>query len=403
MERRRPAGPCNEVAWKTVGFTIMPIQIRASVLLLFVLLLPTAYSQENANHALVFTRESDDAYAAIRIPAIVQSKSGVLLAFAEGRPLDNDHGENDILLRRSTDGGKTWDATRVIAESGRDSLNDPCAIALRDPDRILLVYHRYPQGYHGRVMAHTKLLELGYGGPANAQSFLITSEDDGQTWSAPRELTRELRAPDAIAVGSPGNFIQIAHGPNQGRLVLPLYENLPVGDGDRMHYLRAAISDDLGATWRLGERVSYAEITGWGTEAQIAEKEGGVLVMSARLMDGAVPARILCESRDGGESWTPARLDPTLETPPCMSSIVSRFDADGNAVLFHSLPNTAEERANGQLFRSADGGATWARDSAIYPGDFAYSALVVLNDGRIGCLYERDHYKTISYAVLDTE
>ncbi|MBX3180972.1 MAG: exo-alpha-sialidase [Candidatus Hydrogenedentes bacterium] len=374
----------------------------SSILLLLALGVATA-DDPYPDAVTVFTREADDAYAAIRIPAIVQSKTGALLAFAEGRPLDNDHGENDILLRRSTDGGKTWDATRVIAESGRDSLNDPCAIALHDPDRILLVYHRYPQGYHGRVMAHTKLLELGYGGPANAQSFLITSEDDGLTWSAPRELTRELRAPDAIAVGSPGNFIQIAHGPNQGRLVLPLYENLPVGEGDRMHYLRAAISDDLGDTWRLGERVSYAEITGWGTEAQIAETEGGVLVMSARLMDGAVPARILCESRDGGESWTPARLDPTLETPPCMSSIVSRFDADGKAVLFHSLPKTAEERANGQLYRSTDGGATWTHDSAIYSGDFAYSALVVLNDGRIGCLYERDHYKTISYAVLDAE
>jgi len=350
----------------------------------------------------VFTREADDDYAAIRIPAIVQSKSGTLLAFAEGRPVDNDHGENDIILRRSEDDGKTWGAMEVVAASGRDSLNDPCALALHDPDRILLVYHRYPEGYHGRVMAHTKLLKTGYGGPANAQSFLITSEDDGRTWSEPREITRELRRPDVIAAGGPGNFIQMAGGPHRSRLVMALYENMPVGDGDRLHQLRAAYSDDLGATWQLGERMSYENITGWGTEAQLAECANGTLLLSARLMDGG-SERLLTESTNGGQTWAPARLEPALETPPCMSSIVSRLAADGSAVLFHSVPNSKDARANGQLYRSADCGATWSPAGAIYPGDFAYSALVVLADGRLGCLYERDHYKTISYVVLDAE
>lgn len=367
----------------------------------FILTIPSMAWAAEPEAVTVFTREADDAYAAIRIPAIVQSKDGTLLAFAEGRVLDSDHGENDILLRRSADGGKTWGDVQVVAESGRDSLNDPCALALHGPDRVLLVYHRYPQGYHGRVMAHTKLLELGYDGAANAQSFLISSDDSGQTWSAPREITRELRQPDVIAAGSPGNFIQIGAGPHRGRLVLPLYENMPVGDGDRLHKIRAAYSDDLGATWQLGDRVSYENITGWGTEAQIAECADGTLLLSARLMDGGAE-RVLTTSADGGESWRPARLEAALQTPPCMSSIVSRVE-NGGTVLFHSLPNTADERANGQLFRSTDCGATWTRDRAIYPGEFAYSALVVLADGRLGCLYERDHYKTISYVVLDAE
>lgn len=381
------------------------IAIRAILLSILLLAAPSIVlaAAPVPDAVTVFTRESDDAYEAIRIPAIVQSKGGTLLAFAEGRVLDSDHGENDIILRRSNDDGKTWSDTQVVAESGKDSLNDPCALALHDPDRVLLVYHRYPQGYHGRAMEHAKRVEPGYDGPANSQSFITTSDDAGATWSAPREITRELRQPDVIAVGCPGNFIQLQRGPHAGRIVLPLYENMPLGEGDKLHNLRAAFSDDQGATWQLGERISYDRITGWGTEAQIAECTEGGLLLSARLQDGGAE-RILSESRDGGQTWSPARLDSTLQTPPCMSSVVSRVEGGGEAAtLFHTLPNTTDERKNGTLFRSTDCGKTWKHDQIIYPGGFAYSALVVLNDGGLGCLYERDDYKSLSYVVLNAE
>ncbi len=349
----------------------------------------------------VFTREAEDAYEAIRIPAIVQSQSGTLVAVAEGRPVDHDHGKNDIILRRSTDGGKTWGDVQVIAESGDDSLNDPCLIALSEPHRLLAVYQRFPQGYHGRESGHTKLADLGFGGATNTQSFIIHSDDDGKTWSAPRDVTKMLRRPDAVAVGSPGNFIQLQQGTHAGRLVLPLYENIPLGGGDRMHEIAVAYSDDLGETWQLGQRVSYEKITGWCTEAQVAERADGVLVLSARNQDGK-KARVLTTSADGGATWTPARYAEDLLTPPCMGSLVSQVDPSGEkSVLWHTVPNTETKRENGQLFRSDDGGANWTRNQTVYPGGFAYSALVVLQDGRLGCLYERDSYKTISYAVLD--
>jgi sialidase-1 len=202
-----------------------------------------------------------------------------------------------------------------------------------------------------------------------------------------------------VAVGSPGNFIQLKHGPHAGRIVLPIYENIPVGGGDRIHELSSAYSDDLGETWQLGTRVSYAAIDGWGTENQIAERGDGSLLMSARNQDGG-RGRILSESKDGGATWSVARFDTTLQTPPCMGSLVSVERDGGESILFHTLPNTERKRENGQLYRSVDGGATWSRDSLIYPGKFAYSALVVLKDGNLGCLYERDDYKSIHYAVL---
>lgn len=382
----------------------MHLRTLLTTSLIAITLACNAPAQEPAPEAtLVFTREADDAYAAIRIPAIVQSKRGTLLAFAEGRPVDHDHGKNDIILKRSEDGGQTWGAMQVLANSGDDSLNDPCALALHDPDRILLFYQRYPEGYHGRASGHTKLADPGYGGPTNTQTFLITSEDDGKTWSEPRDMTRTLRRPDAVAVGSPGNFIQLARGAHPGRLVLPLYENIPLGESGRMHKLSAAYSDDLGETWQLGARVSYDNIDGWGTEAQIAECADGTLLLSARNQDGGV-GRILARSNDGGVTWGQAWFETALQTPPCMSSLVARVDSGGeNTVLFHTLPNTKDQRENGQLYRSTDCGATWTHDQAIYPGEFAYSALVVLDNGNLGCLYERDHYKSIQYVELKVE
>lgn len=374
-----------------------------ALLVLCSLTLEAMAEKRHPDATLVFTREAEDAYEAIRIPAIAQSGSGTLLALAEGRPVDHDHGKNDIILRRSTDGGATWGSLQVIAESGDDSLNDPCVLALSDPDRILVVYHRYPEGYHGRESGHTKLAERGYDGAANAQSFIIYSDDDGKTWSAPRDVTKLLRRPDAVAVGSPGNFIQLQQGPHAGRLVLPLYENIPLGGGDRMHEITVAYSDDRGETWKVGQRVSYENITGWCTEAQVAERADGVLVLSARNQDGK-KARVLTTSADGGATWSPARYADDLRTPPCMGSLVSQVDPSrGKSVLWHTVPNTEAKRENGQLFRSDDGGATWTQDQTVYPGGFAYSALVVLQDGRLGCLYERDSYKTISYAVLDVK
>ena len=183
---------------------------------------------------------------------------------------------------------------------------------------------------------------------------------------------------------------------------MPLYENIPIGGDERIHKLSAAYSDDDGETWQLGSRVSYDDIEGWGTEAQIAERHDSTLLMSARNQDGGV-GRIFSTSDDGGASWSTARFDTTLKTPPCMSSLVAVDEGPGKTVLFHTVPNTEDARESGQLYRSVDGGATWIHDQPIYPGEFAYSALVVLKDGQLGCLYEADHYKSIRYVVLDVK
>ena len=153
----------------------------------------------------VFARSGDG--FGYRIPSLVSSPSGMLMAFCERRVGLNDHAQNDIVLRRSEDGGRSWGSIQVLADDGADSLNDPCAVVLAT-GRVLLRYTRYPEGVHQRKSRHTVMAQPGYGGAENVRVYLLHSDDDGQTWSEPREVTRAMRRESSISVGSPGTAIR---------------------------------------------------------------------------------------------------------------------------------------------------------------------------------------------------
>lgn len=341
----------------------------------------------------VYTR-GGDGYPQTRIPAAVLTPKGTVLAFAEARQ-EGDHSENDIVVKRSEDGGVTWGPLQLISDMGGDSLNDPCAVVVPETGRVLLMFQRYPKGFHTQTLEHTKPAELGYGGPRNTQTFLTRSDDDGRTWSAPEDITRAMRRPDAIAVGSPGIGIVLQNGPHKGRIVFPMYEVMkPAGDEGPPYQNCAAISDDDGDTWRLGARVPKPGMEDDGDECQIAQAADGTIVMDLRQRTGH--QRLGAVSRDFGETWEPMYHVEDLVAPPCMGSIL-RF----NDVLLESIPNTLDARASGTLFVSRDGGQTWPDKRVLYPGGFAYSCLVQLSENRVGCFFERDDYARISFAVYD--
>ncbi len=351
-------------------------------------------------------RNGDAGYPRFRIPALLALDNGAVLAFAEGRQPEfegqhDDHAMNDIVLRRSLDGGDSWEPHQVIAEMGGDSLNDPCAVYLPDTGRVLLMFQRFPRGYHARVMEHTEMAELGYGGPRNTQTFVTYSDDDGATWSEPRDITRSVRAEDAISVGSPGVGVVLSRGEHAGRVLIPLYETIPLGDGERYWRNRVAISDDGGETWRTSERVPDDTLTGYGNEAQLAERADGSILMHARWQEGA--NRVLqTVSRDGGKTWGPIAPSPDLVTTPCMTSLFS-YSEDGNAWLLASLPKSEEGRENGTIMLSRDGGETWAFGRSVYDGGFAYSCLTKLPDNRVGLLFERGPYIDLCFMTIDID
>lgn len=350
-----------------------------------------------ARESLVFARDEVEGRG-YRIPAVVRTKKGRLLAFCEQRVGLHDHARNDIVMKVSDDDGKTWGKLQVLADDGGDSLNDPRAVVLGD-GRILLLYERYPEGYHTIKSGHTEMAELGYGGPHNVRSYITQSDDEGRTWSKRREITREIRGQDVISVGSPGIGIQLTRGAHKGRVIFACYETIPSGGDKRIWCTRAMFSDDGGDSWNLGARIDEAGLGGFGNEAQVAELGDGSLLFSARNQGGTIRKHAV--SKDGGATWSPYRLAGDLVTPACMASVIRySWPGDGGSgLLLHSLPS-GKGRSNGMIFSSADDGASWAPVARVQPQGFAYSCLVPLEDGAVGCLYEGAGYKEIRFAVL---
>lgn len=330
-------------------------------------------------------------YPAYRIPALLTTRRGALLAFAEGRATLSDHAQNDIVLRRSMDGGSTFQGLQVIADEGADSLNNPCAAeVLTGPHagRVLVMYQRYPNG------CHESCVQPGWSGTNICRGYIVYSDDDGATWSAPREITREVKAEtvmDSIA-GGPGIGFQKRYPPHVGRIIFPFNH----GEPGAVWRVYAAFSDDGGDSWQRGQIADDSQSPGYGNEVQMVELVDGSLLLNARSA-GGVRRRKVARSFDGGQTWTPL-LDSALIEPECMASIIRYSDPlDGEpSRIVYTGPDSSTSRIRGTVRISYDEGMTWPLARLVVPGSFAYSAATRLPDARLGVLFERDGYSRIT-------
>lgn len=348
-------------------------------------------------HVPVFVPKTDG-FASIRIPAVVVSKMGAVLAFAEGRAADADQAKNKIVLKRSTDGGKTWGKIAVIAEDGDKALNNPCAVVERDSGLVLLVYQSYPAG----VGERSGKIEPGYDGELVVRNWLVTSNDDGVSWSKPRDITRGTKREKLVTTvaGGPGIGIQLRHGQHAGRILIPFNEG-PFG----VWNIYAAYSDDKGQTWNMGDvapggliDAGQGKQTSTVNEAQFVELKDGSIRFNVRRWAGKA-VRKTCVSADGGVTWSQIEDVPEQVDPSCMGSIIRYSDpADGEkSRLLYSGPQSTQ-RENGTVFVSSDEGQTWPVKRVLCQEDFAYSCLTRLSDGTIGCLYEAEGTSKIVFA-----
>ncbi len=345
----------------------------------------------------------EDGFASIRIPSIVVSKQGTLLAFAEGRAADADQAKNKIILKRSLDGGKSWSKVSVIAEDGDKALNNPCAVVDRDSGKILLMYQSYPAGLSER----SGQILTGYDGEAIVRNWLITSVDDGKSWSSPRDLTRTTKREKGVTTiaSGPGIGIQLIRGPHAGRILFPMNEG-PFG----MWNIYAVYSDDNGENWHIGENVPNGIITASDgkkvstvNEAQFAELDDGSIRFNVRRWGGK-PVRKSAVSIDGGIRWSDVEDAEELIDPGCMGSIL-RYEQTGAPklnLLLYSGPQS-KGREQGTVSISYDNGKSWPVKKIIQPGPFAYSCLTQLPDGSIGCLYEADGTRRVALIRFDLE
>ena len=336
-------------------------------------------------------KQGEDAYNTFRIPALWQTQSGVLLAFAEGRESKSDHAANDIVLKRSMDKGNSWGPLMVVAEQGDDCLNNPMIVQDRNSGKLILMYQKYPLGYHESRVG------VGYDSDTICRSYIQYSEDDGVSWTAATEITRMVKRPTWVTsiAGGPGRGIQLSKGAYKDRIIMPFNQGPPP------HWMVYAVySDDGGLTWEYGE-VAFEKDPGRGNEVQMVELSDGSVMLNSRSAGGK-KLRKTAISVDGGVNWTGLKDDLNLVDPNCMGSIIG-MSANwlDNPVLVFSNPFYSTERKFGTLRVSLDDGKSWVVDKCIYNGSFAYSCLTEIGDSQIGVLFERDDYGAISFLKTD--
>ena len=342
---------------------------------------------------------ADDGYPRIRIPAVCVTGKGTVLAFAEGRQ-GGDHSENDIIMKRSGDGGRTWGKVQVVDERGKMCLNNPMPVVLGEMGRILLIYQVFPEDRHGRAMGkHVKLASPGLDGPGVQKCYLTGSDDDGKTWSKPRDITAMVKRPTKIEsfASGPGVAVVLRRGKYKGRILAPFNESWHE-EGKRHFAVYTAYSDDVGKTWKMGASAANGG-KGYGNEVQVVELADGSVLLNSRSAGGS-GLRKTAVSTDGGQTFSPLKDAKALIEPQCQGSILRYTDPlDGlKSRLIFSNPASRSDRRNGTIRLSYDEGKTWPVAKTLYSGGYAYSCLTVLGDGTIGCLFERDGYKRITFA-----
>jgi len=332
-------------------------------------------------------------YATYRIPAIVVTPKASVLAFTEARLNSRSDWANiDIMMRRSDDGGKTWQPPRKIIDEGDKTVNNFVPIVDEQTGDLHFVYC------------------VNYG-----RCFYMCSKDDGKTFSKPVEITYvfEKFKPEynwtVIATG-PGHGLQLKNG----RLLIPSWLCDGGGKNHRPSCVATIYSDDHGKTWERGEIiVNNGEEVKNPSETIAVELNDGRIMLNIR-SESKEYLRLLSYSRDGATNWTKPVFDNELYEPICMASILrlSRKPKSGKNRIIFANPDSrytknvirkqwgARPRENVSVKLSYDEGETWPVSKVIDPGISGYSDLALGPDGSIYCLYERGGDKGFAYGYL---
>jgi len=333
-------------------------------------------------------RELSDGFTLYRIPGIVVTARGTVLAYCEARKFTGaDRGEIEIHLRRSTDGGRTFSPAVQVAHFGprlprnphmpeekkkkdmggpdEQTVNNPVAIAARDGTVHLLYCVEYMRVFH------------------------VRSDDDGETWSQPAEITEvfDRFRPEldwqAVAIG-PGHGAELTGG----RLVAPFWMATYEPGAPLRKAVGTVFSDDGGRTWQRGD-VAVRDVG----EPNIAPLPEGGAILTAR-NNHPQRRRLLTRSPDGATGWSGAEYAEELLESGCMAGIVAHPGTPSvpGPLLLFSNPQTVEKegaaRRDVTVHLSRDQGKTWPVSRTLQRGPSAYSDLAVLPDGTVLCFYE---------------
>lgn len=328
---------------------------------------------------LVLWQGGEGGYATYRIPGIVVTERGTVLAYAAARRTTrSDWADTNIVMRRSVDGGKSFAPSVRIAGDGHGTTDNPVAVVDKRAHTVLMLY----QTNYERV-------------------FVMESRDDGLTFSAPREIT-----PILAQMRSQFPWTVIAPGPNHGiqmrngRLVVPIWmaAGAPDGKGHRKHAPSAVTtlySDDDGRTWKHGEMVAVnGDAITNPNETAVAQLPDGRVMLNIRTGSDK-HRRVVTTSPDGASHWTKPRFDEALFDPVCDAGFLE-LKVWGKHYLLFSNPDSSALGGSGKSFPrkrltirlSKDNGQTWPVAKLVDEGWSGYSDLAALSNGTVLLLYE---------------
>lgn len=314
-----------------------------------------------------------DGYNNFRIPSLLRTQTGRLIAFAEGRSALSDQGNIDTVYKLSDDNGATWSALSVLADLGADTIDNPTSLQLGDGTILVLL--------SSNLGSCTQTTLLNGTCAERRRVWIIESVDNGVTWSKLREITSQ--ASDTknwvwYATG-PGNGIQL----RSGRVVIACDHS--ENTQKPVMYGHVLYSDDGGKTWAHGERT--APVT---DESTVVELNDRVLLMNSRYNSSLGNFRYIQTSTDGGITWKDPHFDYNLPDP-CVEGSQIRLAlprCSSCEWLLFSNPADINARKNLAIRMSTDGGATYRYARILDPNQAGYSALIQFTEGRFGVLYE---------------
>ncbi len=367
-------------------------------LALFLCCFPRAQAADDIARTVI-RKPGDDGSRAFRIPGLATSVKGTLLAVYDIRysGFGDLPGDIDVGLRRSTDGGKTWQDQQVIIDfdkavpvSKGNGVGDPAILVDRKTGTIMVIalWSQGNRAWHGSGPGLTPQ-ETG-------QLVLVRSTDDGKTWSAPVNLTAKIAGRDPkwrLLFNGPGAGIQT----RDGTLVFAAQFR----DAEGTPHSCLLSSNDGGETWAVSAPAIATKPP--TSEAQVAELSDGSLLLSMRDESRSGKrawARFVPKKTLPAGDWDPWRSD--LPDPTCMASIVRH----PSGALIFSNPASSKNRVGMTLRVSNDDGKTWSAGRVLDPRPAAYSCLTILADGTIGILYEageKNSAETLIYANVSLD
>jgi sialidase-1 len=373
-----------------------PLLRHASLLLIALQLMCTSRSfafyastpDSNSKQLNYIYKSGEEGYKCFRIPAIVTTTKGTLLAFAEGRKNNcSDAGDIDLVLKRSFDGGNTWSALQVVWNDSTNTCGNPAPVVDQKTGSVILLSTWNLGSDHEKDI-------IGGVSKDTRRVFVLSSKDDGETWSQAHEITKDVKKDNWTwyATG-PGRGTQLTKGKYKGRLVV---SSNHVEAGTKQNYVQTIYSDDHGKSWKLGGITPQDSVN----ESTVAELSDGRLMLNMRNAS-AKRTRQVSISSDGGNSWSSVYTDTALIEPVCEGNLIQYPRGKKKKWLVFSNPASQTSRTQMTVRVSYDDGRTWPVKKLLYGGPSAYSCLTVTPNGNIACFYEAGYSKAYEGIVFE--